>query len=114
MVTVDTGPVAPGQNTDGYGVTVCMQDSSGPFDYHLTHKLLGLCAENGIRHQRDIFRYYRCDSASALEAGNDIRTALVCFGTDASHGHERCHVDSRKALGQLLCCYLPERTHLHS
>jgi len=106
MVTIDAGPSAPGQNTDEFGVTVCMKDSSGPFDYHLTHKLLDLCSEFEIRHKRDVFRYYRCDSASAIEAGNDIRTALVCFGTDATHGYERCHERSLVALGELLGYYL--------
>lgn len=106
MLTIDAGPSAPGQNTDEFGVTVCMKDSSGPFDYHLTHKLLDLCTEHGISHKRDVFRYYRCDSASAIEAGNDIRTALVCFGTDATHGYERCHENSLIALGELLGYYL--------
>lgn len=106
MVTIDAGPSAPGQNTDEFGVTVCIKDSSGPFDYHLTHKLLKLCQANDIRHKRDVFRYYRCDSASAIEAGNDIRTALVCFGTDATHGYERCHEKSLVALGELLGFYL--------
>jgi putative aminopeptidase FrvX len=106
MVTIDAGPAAPGQNTDEFGVTICMKDSTGPFDYHLTHKLLKLCREYEIRHKRDVFRYYRCDSASAIEAGNDIRTALVCFGTDATHGFERCHEKSLIALGELLSVYL--------
>lgn len=106
MVSIDTGPVAPGQSTDEFGVTIGMQDSSGPFDYHLTHKLIKLCQENDINHKRDVFKYYRSDSASALEAGNDIRTALLCFGADATHGYERCHIRSLQALGQLLCCYI--------
>lgn len=106
MVTIDAGPVAPSNNTDEFGVTVCMKDSTGPFDYHLTHKLLGLCRENEIRHKRDVFRYYRCDSASAIEAGNDIRTALVCFSTDATHGFERSHEKSLLALGELLSVYM--------
>ena len=106
MVSIDTGPVAPGQSTDEFGVTIGMQDSSGPFDYHLTHKLINLCLEHSINHKRDVFKYYRSDSASALEAGNDIRTALLCFGADATHGYERCHIRSLQALGQLLCCYI--------
>jgi peptidase M42 family hydrolase len=106
MLTIDAGPVAPGQSSDEFGVTVCLKDSSGPFDYHLTHKLLRLCTDHEIRHRRDVFRYYRCDSASAIEAGNDIRTALVCFGTDATHGYERCHEQSLVALGELLGYYL--------
>ena len=106
MVTIDAGPFEPGNDTHETGVTVCMKDSSGPFDYHLTRKLLELCASHDVRHSRNVFKYYRCDSASAIEAGNDIRTALVCFGTDATHGYERCHKDSLSALGELLGLYL--------
>lgn len=106
MVTVDNGTPAPGQNSTEFGVTIAMADSNGPFDYHLTRHLIDLCATNGIVHQRDVFRYYRCDSASAVEAGNDIRTALVCFGVDASHGYERTHLDSLVSVTQLLGSYM--------
>ena len=106
MVSVDNGTQAPGQNSGEFGVTVAMADSTGPFDYHLTRHLLDLCAGNSIVHQRDVFRYYRCDSASAVEAGNDIRTALVCFGIDASHGYERTHIDSIVSVARLLAHYM--------
>lgn len=102
LISVDNGTIAPGQATSEYGVTVSMQDSAGPFDWHLTRHLLSLCAEHGIDHSRDVFRYYRSDAAAALEAGNDIRTALLCFALDASHGWERSHLDSLAALGELL------------
>jgi putative aminopeptidase FrvX len=105
MVTIDTAPNAPGQNTSEFGVTIAMQDSDGPFDYHLSHKLIGLCKDFGIEHRRDVFRYYHSDSASAIDAGNDIRTALVCFGADATHGWERTHRDSLQALAELLVVY---------
>lgn len=105
MVTIDTAPNAPGQNTSEFGVTIAVQDSDGPFDYHLTHKLIGLCRDHGIEHRRDVFRYYHSDSASAIDAGNDIRTALACFGADATHGWERTHRDALKALGELLLAY---------
>jgi len=106
LVSIDNGTIAPGQNTSEYGVTVSMQDSSGPFDWHLTRHLLQLCRENAIEHSRDVFRYYRSDAAAALEAGNDIRTALLCFAVDASHGYERTHIDSLQALGGLLVHYM--------
>ena len=106
LVSIDNGTIAPGQNTAEYGVTISMQDSSGPFDWHLTRHLLALCRERGIDHSRDVFRYYRSDAAAAVEAGNDIRTALVCFAVDASHGYERTHIDSLAALGELLFAYL--------
>lgn len=106
MVTVDNGTVAPGQNSMETGVTIAMADMVGPFDYHLTHKLIDLAADFGIPFQRDIFRYYRSDSASAIEAGSDIRTALVCIGVDASHGYERTHANSILSVAQLLTVYM--------
>ena len=41
-----------------------------------------------------------------MTAGHDIRTALVAFGCDATHGYERTHIDSLKALSELLTAYL--------
>ena len=49
------------------GVTISMADRNGPFDYHLTRQLVGLCAENDIIHQKDVFRHYRSDVASAVD-----------------------------------------------
>lgn len=106
MVTIDTATIAPEQNTSERGVTIAMQDSSGPFDFHLTRKLIALCERHDIFHTRDVFRYYHSDSASAIEAGNDIRTALACFGTDATHGWERCHLQTLESLGRLLIAYM--------
>ena len=106
MVAIDNATPAPGQNSAEFGVTIGMMDSSGPFDFHLTHGLIGLCREFGIPHQRDVFKHYRCDAAAAIEAGNDIRTALACFGIDSSHGYERTHVDSLVSLGRLIALYL--------
>ena len=105
MVTIDNGTQAPGQNSSEFGVTIAMADSTGPFDYHLTRKLVDLCDEHGIPHHKDIFRYYRCDSASAVEAGNDIRTALITFGIDASHGYERIHQHALISLAELVGLY---------
>lgn len=110
MVAIDNGTVAPGQNSREQGVTVAMADSSGPFDYHLTHHLLHLCQNQAIPHQRDIFKHYRCDGASAVEAGNDIRTALITFGVDASHGYERTHMDALESIVRLIIAYTS--THL--
>lgn len=106
LVSVDNGTIAPGQNTSAYGVTFAMMDSSGPFDAHLTRSLIALAADYRIEHARDVFRYYRSDAAAAVEAGNDIRTALVCFGLDASHGWERTHKNSLTALARLLALYM--------
>ncbi|MCB1519276.1 MAG: osmoprotectant NAGGN system M42 family peptidase [Hyphomicrobiaceae bacterium] len=105
MVAVDNGTSAPGQNSTEFGVTICMGDQTGPFDYHLTRKLVELCRHHDIRYQKDVFRHYRSDSASAIEAGADVRTALVTFGVDASHGYERIHMHALRSLSELLTCY---------
>jgi peptidase M42 family hydrolase len=106
MVTVDNGTTAPGQNSDEFGVTIAMADETGPFDYHLTKKMVELCKANDIRFQKDIFRYYRSDSASALQAGADVRTSLITFGVDASHGYERIHMHALRSLAELLTAYV--------
>jgi peptidase M42 family hydrolase len=106
MITIDNGTTAPGQNSAEFGVTIAMADQTGPFDLALTRKLVRLCRENDIPFQKDIFRYYRSDSASALEAGADIRTALLAFGVDASHGYERIHIDALRSIAELVTAYV--------
>lgn len=105
MVTIDNGTTAPGQNSSEFGVTVAMADQAGPFDYHLTKKLVDLCREGDIPYQKDVFRYYRSDSASAIEAGHDVRTALLAFGIDASHGYERIHVHALTSVATLVAAF---------
>ena len=83
-----------------------MQDSGGPYDYHLSRQLLRLASENEIPVRRDLFRYYHSDAQSAVTAGHDIRTALLAFGCDATHGYERTHIDSLKSLSRLLAAYV--------
>lgn len=106
MVAIDNSTQAPGQNSSEYDITIAVMDSHGPFDYHLTQQLLKLARDQEIQHTRDVFKHYRCDAASAVEAGNDIRTALICFGLDASHGYERTHIDSLLSLSQLIGLYM--------
>jgi peptidase M42 family hydrolase len=106
LVSVDNAIPAPNQNSKETGVTITMMDAAGPYDYHLTHKLINLCTEFDIPHQRDVFCHYRSDAASAIQAGRDLRTALVCFGVDASHGYERTHINALCSLGELLALYV--------
>lgn len=106
LIAVDNGTSAPGQNSAEFGVTIAMADQQGPFDFHLTNKLVRLCFENDIYYQKDVFRFYRSDVASAVEAGHDVRTALICFGIDASHGWERIHIHALRSLAELVTAYV--------
>jgi peptidase M42 family hydrolase len=105
MVSVDNGTSAPGQNSSEFGVTIAMADMTGPFDFHLTRRLVELCDTHDIRWRKDVFRHYRSDSASAIEAGADVRTALVTFGVDASHGYERIHMHALRSVAELLTAF---------
>ncbi len=106
MVSIDTSVVAPGQASSEHTVNIAAQDSSGPFDYHLVRRLAGLCRYHGIEHRRDVYGYYRSDAASALQAGAETRAALIGFGIDASHGHERTHLDGVRRVAELVAAYL--------
>ncbi|MBB2497145.1 osmoprotectant NAGGN system M42 family peptidase [Aquipseudomonas ullengensis] len=106
FVGIDIAPVAPGQHSSEHCVSVAMQDSGGPYDYHLSRHLLRLGEENKLPLRRDLFRYYHSDAQSAVTAGHDIRTALLAFGCDATHGYERTHIDSLASLTRLLGAYM--------
>jgi putative aminopeptidase FrvX len=102
FIAIDIGIVAECQNTHRKGVTICVMDSFGPYDRHLSNALVGMCKARAIPHSLDIFDNYFSDARSLRDAGLDTRLALICFGCESSHGYERTHIDSLKAL-VLLC-----------
>lgn len=106
LVSIDNAVIAPGQASRETGVNIAMSDSTGPFDFHLTRRLLLLASEADIPVQRDVYNFYRSDVASAIESGAEMRAALIGFGVDASHGHERTHLDGVRAVAELLTVYL--------
>ncbi|NAZ81209.1 osmoprotectant NAGGN system M42 family peptidase [Kineococcus sp. R8] len=106
LVAVDNAVVAPGQASREELASIGMLDMTGPFDYHLSRRLHGLAREHRIPAVRDLYKHYRSDAAPALEAGIEARAALLGFGLDASHGHERVHLDGLVALARLLVVYL--------
>ncbi|HVM18535.1 MAG TPA: osmoprotectant NAGGN system M42 family peptidase [Egibacteraceae bacterium] len=106
LVSIDNAVIAPGQASRETDVNVAMSDSTGPFDFHLTRRLLLLASDAGIPAQRDVYNFYRSDVASAIEAGAEMRAALIGFGVDASHGHERTHLDGIRHVAELLTVYL--------
>ncbi len=106
LLAVDNAVVAPGQQSSEFAANIGMMDSTGPFDYHLTRRLIALCDDHGIPVRRDVYRHYRSDAAPAVESGLECRTALVGFGVDASHGHERAHLDGIRRVAELLALYI--------
>ncbi len=91
FLAVDMGAVGDDLNGSEYKVTICAKDSSGPYDYEMTNRLIAHAKEREIDYVIDIFPHYSSDVSSALRAGNDIRGALIGQGVHASHGMERTH-----------------------
>lgn len=106
LVAVDNAVVAAGQASSERTVNVGMMDMTGPFDYHLSRRLLALATEHDVPAHRDVYRHYRSDAAPALEAGIEARAALIGAGVDSGHGHERTHLEGLVALTRLLVLYL--------
>ena len=106
MISIDSAVVAPTQESTERTVTIAMQDMVGPFDYHLTRRLIGLAETHQVPFRRDVFVNYRSDVAAALEAGAETRAALIGPGVDATHGHERTHLEAIRATAQLTALYL--------
>jgi putative aminopeptidase FrvX len=105
-LAVDMGAVGPGQTSTEYAVSICAQDSSGPYSLRLRKKLTELAVTNNIPYTIDIYPHYSSDASAAHRAGFDIQHGLIGPGIESSHSHERTHQDSLVATAQLLFTYL--------
>ena len=72
-------------------LSICVKDSTGPYDFTMTNKLRELAIKNKIDFVTDIYPYYGSDGSAALAAGYDVRVGLIGPGVSASHGVERTH-----------------------
>jgi putative aminopeptidase FrvX len=105
-VAVDMGAIGRGQATDEFCVSICAKDSTGPYHWELTTKLIRLAEENGIYYQVDIYPHYGSDAGAAVLSGADVMHALIGPGVDASHAYERTHLDALDNTYRLLYHYL--------
>lgn len=106
LVAVDMAAVAEGQTSDEYSVTICVKDASGPYDHALSSALRHAGDRAGLAYKVDIYPHYSSDASAALRAGAEARAALIGPGIDASHAHERTHVDALGASAALLLEWL--------
>ena len=108
FLAVDMGVLGEGLGGSETKVTICAADSSGPFDYNLTRRLINLAKRDSIPYVVDTFPYYGSDAAAALRAGMDVRHGLIGPGIDASHAMERGHLEGMEAARDLLVAYMME------
>lgn len=108
LLIVDMGVVGEGVAGDEYSVSICVKDSSGPYDLDMRQKLVDLAQKHKIAYRPDVFPFYGSDGSAALRAGLDARVGLIGPGVSASHGNERTHLKGLKATSELLNRYLQE------
>lgn len=105
-LAVDMGAIGDGQSSDEFTASICVMDSSGPYNLKLRQHLVDLAEKNGVEYKLDIYPFYGSDASSALRAGHDVVHGLIGPGIDASHAFERTHVDSLVNTAKLLYYYL--------
>ncbi|MDB5077846.1 MAG: yhfE [Chloroflexi bacterium] len=111
VVAIDMAAIGEGfQTSDEFSVTICVKDSSGPYDPALSNKLRRLAAEHQIPSKVDTYRYYSSDASAALSAGGEFRAALIGPGVDASHSFERTHDLALEATTALCLAYVLSET----
>lgn len=106
MIAVDMGCIGDDLNCTEYDVSICAKDSGGPYDYNMVTDLVNLSKKNNLSYVVDIYPMYGSDVVAALNAGNNIRGALIGPGVHASHGMERTHYDAIENTIKLLYLYI--------
>lgn len=108
LVGIDMGCVGLDLSCTEQDVSICPKDSSGPYDYDITTKLIKLAEKYNIDHAVDIYPMYGSDVSASLKGGNDIKGGLIGPGVHASHGMERTHIKGIENTIKLIYAYLTE------
>ncbi|WP_160033007.1 M42 family metallopeptidase [Paenibacillus sp. An7] len=106
MIAVDMGCIGDDLSCKETDVSICAKDSSGPYDYEMTSRLIELAKASDIDYAVDIYPFYGSDATAALRGGNNIRAALIGPGVHASHAMERTHKKAVMNTARLLAAYI--------
>lgn len=106
LLVLDMAVIGDGCSGKEDAVSICVKDSSGPYDLTVTNRLRELAAKNGIKAVTDIYPYYGSDGSAALAAGYDVRVGLIGPGVSASHGVERTHEKALEETYKLTKLYI--------
>ena len=106
ILAIDMGAVGDDLGTDEYKVSICAKDSSGPYNYEVTTKLIELAESRQLDYAVAIYPFYSSDASAAIFAGANLKHALIGPGVSASHGYERVHSEGLEATYDLLKAYI--------
>lgn len=106
LLCLDMAAVGEGQASREDAVTLCIKDSSGPYDERMNSDLRGLAEREGIDLATDVYPHYASDASAAWRAGGAWRAALIGPGVDASHAYERTHEAALDATARLTLAWV--------
>lgn len=106
LLAVDMGCIGLDLACTEFDVSICAKDSSGPYDYDLTTKLVNYAKEAKLNYALDIYPMYGSDASAALRGGANIKAALIGPGVASSHGMERTHIDALRNTFDLIMLYI--------
>ena len=106
FIAVDMGCIGDDLSCTEEMVSVCCKDSSGPYDYNVTSRLIKHAQDNKLNYAADIYPYYSSDVSAALRGGQDLQGGLIGPGVHASHGMERTHRLGIRNTLQLILSYV--------
>ncbi|WP_159883562.1 M42 family metallopeptidase [Paenibacillus puerhi] len=108
LLAVDMGAIGDDLSCTEYDVSICAKDSSGPYDYAMTTRLIELAEREGLSYAVDVYPHYGSDASASLRGGSNIRAALLGPGVHASHAMERTHRQAILHTASLLGAYVRE------
>lgn len=106
LVGIDMGCIGLDLACTEEMVSICVKDSSGPYDYDVTTKLINIAKEKKLNFAQDVYPMYGSDVSAALSGGNNIRGGLIGPGVNASHGMERTHIKGLENTVELIYAYI--------
>lgn len=106
LLVLDMAVVGNGCTGREDAVSICVKDSSGPYDFTVNERLRKLAEKNKISYVIDIYPYYGSDGSAAVRSGYDVRVGLIGPGVSASHGVERTHEKGLEATYKLTKAYI--------
>lgn len=106
LLAVDMGCIGLDLACTEYDVSICAKDSSGPYDYDMTTRLINFAKEKELNYAVDIYPMYGSDASAALGGGANIKAALIGPGVASSHGMERTHIDALENTFELIREYI--------
>jgi putative aminopeptidase FrvX len=110
LLVIDMGVLGDACTGKETTCSICVKDSSGPYDYNFRKRLVEIAEKKKISYSLDVYPFYGSDGSAALRAGNDFKVALIGPGVAASHGVERTHKKGIEATVDLCAAYIESLT----